>query len=323
MSECIYCAESFQDEQQLRFHLYRDHSREELGRIDTKRVEHSFDSFIQDDIATLEGYLQKEPTQKTIVEAIETFERVLRKTLEWEDLDQVHDRYMAGEPLLLDAPDTVVQSSGRDILLELIDTYVPRTESTVPPGVGAIIGNVVGRDIIRTRVKEGVEAIPAAELEYLEMLVEYDHPAESRVDRRFIDERWAVSHAYGWAIGHPTQDVARYIHATARDESGAEWSEVTLIQAFYADSDAAADVLARILADDQVPGRRFFVLSLTEVTRGVGIHTPQWKWKEEIDIEFELDTEVVERLRNLVEDSEFSTVVSEDWPYTAETKERT
>lgn len=323
MSECIYCAESFQDEQRLRCHLYRDHSREELGRIDKKRVEHSFDSFIQDDIATLEQYIQKEPTQKTIVEAIETFERVLRKTLEWEDFEQVHQRYMAGEPLLLDALDTVVQSSGRDVLLDLIDAYVPRTESTVSPGVGAIIGNVVGRDIIRTRIDEGVEAIPAAELEYLERLVEYDHPAESRVDRLFIEERWAVSHAYGWGIGHPTQDVARHIHATARDESRAEWSEKTLIQAFYAHQDAATDILARLLADDQVLGRRFFVLSIEEVTRGVGIHTPQWDWPAEIDIEFQLETEVVERLRNLVEESEFSTVVSEDWPYTTETKERT
>lgn len=101
------------------------------------------------------------------------------------------------------------------------------------------------------------------------------------------------------------------------------WSEQALIQAFYADPDAATDALERILADDQVTGRLFFVFSLEEVTRGIGIHTPYWDWRAEVDIEVDLEQEVVQRLRELVKEFGFSDEVSEDWPYTAETKEET
>jgi hypothetical protein len=316
MPECPYCTESCQDEQRLRSHLYHDHSREELGRIDERRVKHSYDTFIQDDITTLEESLQQEPTPQTAGEAVETFERVLRKTLEWEDIDTVHHRVVAAETPLLDALDTVVQTSGREFLLDLIETYDPRAERALPPGVGATIGNIVGRDIIRTRLDEGVEAIPTAELAYLETLAKYEHPAESASDQRFTDNRWAVSYAYGWGIGHPTRDVAGYIHTVARDAATADWSEQTLIQAFYADPAAATDILDGLLSDTQTHQRRFFLHSLKEVTRGIGIHTPQWDWNAEIEREFELEDDVVKRLRTVVADSEFSNEVSEDWPYT-------
>ncbi|WP_338739400.1 hypothetical protein [Haloplanus salilacus] len=316
MPECPYCTESCQDEQRLRSHLYHEHPREELGRIDERRVKHSYETFIQDDITTLEEYLEKEPTRQTTVEAVETFERVLRKTLEWEDIETVHNRIVAAETLLLDTLDTAVQTLGREFLLDIIETYDPRAERTPPPGVGATIGNIVGRDIIRTRLDEGVEAIPAAELAYLETLAKYEHPVESAADRRFKDNRWAVSYAYGWGIGHPTHDVAGDIHTMARDASTADWSEQTLIQAFYADPGAATDILEGLLADNQMHQRRFFLHSLKEVTRGIGIHTPQWDWNAEIEREFELEDDLVKRLRTVVADSEFSNEVSEDWPYT-------
>lgn len=317
MLECLYCTESFQDEQRLRYHLYHDHPREELSRIDEQRVKHSYDTFIQDDISTLENTLQREPTRQTAGEAVETFERVLRKTLEWEDIETVHHRIVAAEQLVLDALDTVVQTSGRDLLLDLIETYDPRTERALPPGVGAIIGNIVGRDIIRTRIDEGVEAIPTAELAYLETLVEYEHPVEPASEQRFKDNRWAVSYAYGWAISHPTHDVAEYIHMMARDTSTAKWSEQTLMQAFYADPAAATDILDGLLSDKQTHQPRFFVHSLKEVTRGIGIHTPQWDWNAEIERDVELEDDIVKRLRTVVAESEFSNDVSEDWPYTS------
>lgn len=321
MAECIYCTDTFDDEESLRSHLYREHTHEELSRIDRKRVRQSFESLIQEDITALEQQLEKEPTSKTLREAIETFERVLRQTLKWEDLDQVYHHFLTAESLLLDAIDTVVQTSGRDILLELIDDYNPRTRTGLPPGIGAIIGNSVSRDIIRTKIDEGVEAIPAAELAYLEAVFEYEHSDEKPTDQRFNDYRWGVSHAYGWGIGHPAHDVADYIHMTARDESGAKWSEYTLMQAFYADQAAATDTLARLLEDEQVPHKRFFVLSLKEVTRGVGIHTPEWNWRAELDVEVELEEEIINRLRNLVAEFGFSDVVSDEWPYTAETED--
>jgi tetratricopeptide (TPR) repeat protein len=39
MPDCPYCEQSFSDESDIRKHLYEDHQSDELGRIDTKRVE--------------------------------------------------------------------------------------------------------------------------------------------------------------------------------------------------------------------------------------------------------------------------------------------
>lgn len=43
MADCPYCEQSFADESDIRKHLYEDHEYDELGRIDTKRVERYVD----------------------------------------------------------------------------------------------------------------------------------------------------------------------------------------------------------------------------------------------------------------------------------------
>ena len=43
MTDCPYCERSFADESEIRKHLYEDHESDELGRIDTKRVEQYID----------------------------------------------------------------------------------------------------------------------------------------------------------------------------------------------------------------------------------------------------------------------------------------
>jgi len=43
MPDCPYCERSFADESEIRKHLYEDHESDELGRIDTKRVEQYID----------------------------------------------------------------------------------------------------------------------------------------------------------------------------------------------------------------------------------------------------------------------------------------
>jgi hypothetical protein len=39
MSDCPYYERSFEDESAIREHLYEDHEYDELGRIDSKRVD--------------------------------------------------------------------------------------------------------------------------------------------------------------------------------------------------------------------------------------------------------------------------------------------
>lgn len=43
MPDCPYCVQSFADESDIREHLYEDHEYDELGRIDTKRVDQYVD----------------------------------------------------------------------------------------------------------------------------------------------------------------------------------------------------------------------------------------------------------------------------------------
>lgn len=43
MADCPYCEQSFVDESDIRKHLYEDHEYDELGRIDTKRVDQYVD----------------------------------------------------------------------------------------------------------------------------------------------------------------------------------------------------------------------------------------------------------------------------------------
>ena len=43
MVECRYCEQTFEQESALREHLYEDHERDELSRIDRKRVEQYVD----------------------------------------------------------------------------------------------------------------------------------------------------------------------------------------------------------------------------------------------------------------------------------------
>ena len=43
IADCPYCERSFADESDIRKHLYEDHESDELGRIDTKRVEQYID----------------------------------------------------------------------------------------------------------------------------------------------------------------------------------------------------------------------------------------------------------------------------------------
>ena len=60
MADCPYCERSFADESEIREHLYEDHEYDELGRIDTKRVdqyvdEHNLEESNDDDSLNQQG----------------------------------------------------------------------------------------------------------------------------------------------------------------------------------------------------------------------------------------------------------------------------
>lgn len=110
-----------------------------------------------------------------------------------------------------------------------------------PPAEGdhhctVLIANVLGRCIIRTRIRRDVDAIPAWALEYLGCITMDDDG----------DAAWEESGAFGWGIGHEAVAVAD--RTLARAEADDEyWAASVLKHAIFADAHAAIDLYERIL----------------------------------------------------------------------------
>jgi hypothetical protein len=107
----------------------------------------------------------------------------------WSRLQEIRGQYLED---VIDLVDTAATADGIDwaFLEGCIDAY--------PPGVGdhhcsSILANVVARCVIRTRIREGADAIPTWALEYLaDVTVEDDS-----------EWAWESTAAFGWAVGHP------------------------------------------------------------------------------------------------------------------------
>lgn len=99
-----------------------------------------------------------------------------------------------------------------------------------------LIGNVLGRCIIRTRIRHDVDAVPAWALDYLGSITMEDDK----------DAAWEESGAFGWGIGH--EEVAVADRTLARAEADDEyWASSVLKHAISADAHAAIDLYERIL----------------------------------------------------------------------------
>ena len=211
--------------------------------------------------------------------------------------------------------DLATQEGGWPFLEEVIEAYHPETSDEFPQ-VTTIIQNVTGRYLIRTRVADGVEAIPIAALEYFEAVLRDVGELQD-----FIREGL---HPYGWAIGHPERDVADVIYELAEEDIFL--ANPMLEHAFYADQDAAMELLERIVADDAIQGSVPYgrgeislVRSLLDAPAGAASDEfwptiPRyWDWHEELSIEAGLDESVERRIRDLVTDQGLDEDLPPDW----------
>lgn len=110
-----------------------------------------------------------------------------------------------------------------------------------PPAEGdhhctVLIANILGRCVIRTRIRHDVDAIPTWALDYLgRITMENDK-----------DAAWEESGAFGWGIGH--DEVAVADRTLARAEADDEyWASSVLKHAIFADAHDAIDLYERIL----------------------------------------------------------------------------
>lgn len=99
-----------------------------------------------------------------------------------------------------------------------------------------LIANVLGRCVVRTRLRHDVDAIPAWALDYLGRITMADDS----------DGAWEESGAFGWGIGHEEVAVADRTLARAEDDDEF-WASSVLTHAIFADAHAAIDCYERIL----------------------------------------------------------------------------
>jgi len=193
---------------------------------------------------------------------------------------------------VIDLVDTAATTDGIDwaLLHECVDAY--------PPGVGdhncsSILANVVARCVIRTRIREGADAIPPWALDYL---------ADVTIDD---DGEWAweSTAAFGWAVGHP--EVTVLDRALDRAESGDDsWAMGILTHATFADPEAGIDLLERLLQSPDVVEDLLFLGCLHAPFEQAFPDFPQyWEPETELDYQVTISDDVRERLLAVVGES--------------------
>jgi hypothetical protein len=250
--------------------------------------------------------------------AVATFESAQSSALDADGGDTYRDVFWSYYEPVADGLDAATRSDGWDLLADVVAAYDPAEGDDVSYATPAI-ANAVGRHVIRTRVTDGVEAVPVTALEYLDTVA----VEAADVDDTAVEE----THAYGWGIGHPDHAVVDYLRD--RPSEAIYAINPVLEHAFYADQDAAVDALEALVRDDSIDGglgnpdgmgtsyRRFFLDCVYGLqTDDYWPSTPRyWDWHEELDDAFELDEAVEQRIRDLVAETGFDADLPDDWTF--------
>lgn len=311
MPDCHYCDATFEDDEGLAEHLAGAHDWEELGRIDRKRIEVLLPEEVPQgesasqlsDATDLDALLDREPTVDAIEQALAEHERLIRQAQQEEQRSHANDLFWDYYEPLATRLDAVVTVEGWSVLADLMERYEPTGDAN-DPAPTPVIGNAIGRYLIRTRLTDGVAALPAEGLAYLFALRE--EPG---------DAGWEEAGTYGWGIGHPAQPVADRIQTTAREDI--YWISNVLEHAFYADQHAACDCLAEIVTDDEVNDIQLAFDAVSRCDRADRWPTIPRYWDREagVDFSFEWDANVVTRIRDLVTETGRADDLPDDWSF--------
>jgi hypothetical protein len=255
----------------------------------------------------------------SLPQAMATYESKLKSASESNASERYSGIRRAYRRQLISELDEAAQAQGWTILKEFIGAYHPNTVESFPH-VTTILQNVTGRNFIRTRFADSVEAIPVVALEYIETI-----RTEVGEHQDFFIEGL---HPYGWSIGHPDLAVAERIHEHA---SGHIFSTNPMLEhAFYADQHAAVDLLERIIHDDSIQHEIAYrsgekiteARYLLDAPAGAASDhfwptIPRyWDWHDDLAVNFELENDVEQRIRNLVREEGLENDLPQDWELT-------
>jgi len=321
--ECDDCGESFETLTRLRLHDCGDVQSEAVST--TSSTDESTSPSPTEErntsVTELDDLLDQASAGdvSAIHGAVASFESALSAALEEDNGgDTYRDVFWPYHERVSAALDEATRSEGWSLLDEVIDAYDPTQDDEIPL-VTPTVANAVGRHLIRTRLIDGVSAIPVAALEYLDAIA-VNAPDTADTAREEV-------HAYGWGIGHPDHSVADRLHARASEDIFSV--NPTLEHAFYADQYAAVDLLEELVRDESIDG------TLPRVTRDdmpyrrylldcvYGLKTDDnwpgmpryYDWHEEFDYTFELDETVEQRIHDLVEEAGFDADLPNDWTF--------
>lgn len=316
--ECEDCGESFETLSRLRLHECG--SAPPAGETPADD-EHAVDVEAEypDLVGQLPALVEEARTgdQAALYRAIGEYDTVLSNaptTDESGASGPYHDiRWAYYEPLA-DGLDAAARETGWDVLTEFVEAYDPHEQDALPEAAH-VIANAVGRSLVRMRLTDGIDAVPADALAYLGRIPDY-------VDEHAV--AYEESYTYGWGIGHPEHSVGDRLRTVADTEH--KWVSITLGTAFYADQHTAIDVLEEIVTDDSLSGTiqrmtfevdatRYYFGAVADLERDfLGPHVPPyWDWEEEFEYSFDLDPEVKQRIRDLVHETEIADDLPADW----------
>lgn len=321
--ECDACGETFTTLSRLRLHdcpAEVSESRDPLS---------SFDAFLDSISDALEADMQRNVQERekrgleAASEALKTnleaaaqgdvaaafemlahYERDLRDHHDSGDYDTYRGILWAFYEPAAAALDAIATREGWNFLAALIDAY-PRESPDNVPLASPVIENAVGRHVVRTRLREGVEAVPVEALAYLGSFRE-----------SMGDVSGEESFTYGWGIGHPDHSVADHLHDIVTEELF--WVRGVLPHTFYADQHAAADLLEALLTAERIDYEDRYLLAsiLANVDYDSTPKIPRyWDVHEELNYRFQWDETVRARLRKTIETEGFHERLPENWTF--------
>jgi len=250
-----------------------------------------------------------------LTRAVATYETALATAHEAGESDRYRGISRAYREELVTVLDDTTQTEGWEFLEEFLDAYHPETAGEFPH-VTTILQNVTSRYLIRTRLSDGVDAIPVSALSFFgSILTHLEGDGYG-----FIRE---TLHPYGWGIGHPAHSVAEDIHQHAA--RSLPLVNAMLEHAFYADQQSAVALLERLVTDEsvqttlaygsgEISGTRYLLGAPAGAASDFTPTIPRyWEWQETLNYEFTVDEDVEERLRDIVIEAEIDDDLPPDW----------
>lgn len=319
---CEDCGQEFETLSRLRLHdcpasdtVETDNgSVAATSQTDRDLVERKSDEISVEKVDELLASIHDGETSATH-QAIAVYETQLRSAHEAGESDRYRSISRAYREQLITVLDDATQTEGWEFLAEFLDAYHPKTADDFPH-VTTILQNVTSRYLIRTRVRDGVEAIPVTGLEFF-------HSILDRLGGEGYDFITEGMHPYGWGIGHPDHSVADNIHNHVSTDIHVV--NAMLEHAFYADQHLAIGLLERIVRDDSIQQRvpypggeisetRYLLDAPAGAMSDFSPTIPRyWDWEEELNYQLELHEDVEQRIRKLVTENGLDNDLPNNW----------